>query len=284
MDRTLKITLAYDGSNYVGWQAQARGTSIQSLLEEALAPLNAGTRVKVTGAGRTDAGVHALAQVASCRLRSTLDGPQLAKALNARLPPDLRVRTVADAPQGFHARFSARRKSYAYHVLNAPVADPLVRSWAWHITQRLDLEAMCTALGAVEGTHDFRAFQAAGSRVAHTVRSMERASLSSRRWGGLAVELMSEPGGPGDSTAPDPCDDGAVMLRLGFTADGFLRHMVRNLVGTVIEVGLGRRGSDELARVLAGRDRRRAGPTAPPHGLVLIRVDYGDGQRLKAKG
>lgn len=267
MARTLKITLAYDGSRFVGWQRQARGTSIQGLLEEALAPLNGGDPVRVAGAGRTDAGVHALGQVASCRLRSTLAGPQLVRALNARLPEDVRVRAVEEAPPEFHARFSARRKTYAYHLLHAPVADPLARAWMWLVSQRLDVGAMRAALATLEGTHDFKAFQAAGSRVAETVRTLESATLTVGPWPGLPLAVA-----PG-ADRPDG-DRVAAVLQFAFTGDGFLRHMVRNLVGTVVEVGLGRRPPEDFHGILQARDRRRAGPTAPAQGLVLLEVDY----------
>jgi tRNA pseudouridine38-40 synthase len=284
--RTLKLVLAYDGTPYVGWQRQRDGVSIQGLLEAALSPLAGGRPVRVTAAGRTDAGVHALRQVASCQISSALTVEAVQRALNARLPPDVRVVDVSDAPAGFHARFWARAKTYAYHVLNAPVADPLVRNLVWHVPQRLQVEAISAALAIVRGTHDFAAFQAAGSRVSTTVRTVSEARLHVRPWAGVffgsegaafhgpSVAGHAEHVG-GSAAAELP--GGPALLTFVLRADGFLRHMVRNLVGTAMQAGLEQRDAETLADVLAQRDRRRAGPTAPPQGLMLLSVEHGDG-------
>jgi tRNA pseudouridine38-40 synthase len=265
--RTLKIVLAYEGTRYVGWQRQRNGVSVQGLVEEALAPLNGGRAVRVSGAGRTDAGVHALGQVASCRLASALDPSSLQRALNARLPADVRVLSVEDAAADFHARFWARSKTYAYHVLSAPVGDPLVRHIVWQVPQTLDAAAMTVALRAVRGRHDFRSFQAAGSRVTRTVRTIMTASLSVRSWTGMF----------GDGSPPDAVPSPARLLTVTIQGDGFLRHMVRNLVGTLVDVGIGRRPAEGMRDTLLAADRRLAGATAPAHGLVLMSVAHGAG-------
>jgi tRNA pseudouridine38-40 synthase len=260
--RTLKLTLAYDGAPFVGWQRQPNGVSVQALVEDALAPIE-GRKVAIVGAGRTDAGVHALGQVASCRVETRLDPDSLRRALNARLPASIRVLQVEEAPDGFHARYWARAKTYSYRALVGSLADPFLRGLAWHLPHALDAGAMRAALALLTGRHDFAAFQGAGSAVRDTVRTLHRADLEETSWRGLF----------GD--AP-PAADGARLLVWRFTGDGFLRHMVRNIVGTVVETGLGRRRPEDMAALLASGDRRQAGPTAPAHGLTLVSVEYGE--------
>ena len=248
MNRNLKLTLQYDGSNYVGWQRQARGTSIQGLLEDALEPI-AGTRVTVHGAGRTDAGVHALAQVATVSFPGTHDSSTLARALNAVLPTDVRVLSVEDVPADFHARFSAVGKTYEYRIVNAPIVSPFLCRYAWHIPHALDIESMKAASLQLIGTHDFAGFQGAGSDVASSERTIHAIDWENGR--GHDIPLV-------------------IRLR----GDGFLRHMVRNIVGTLVEIGGGRWVSDRIVKILVSRDRSQAGTTAPAHGLFLVRVEY----------
>ena len=252
--RTFKLTVAYDGTAYVGWQRQAAGASIQGCLEAALRDL-AGSGVAVVGAGRTDAGVHALGQVAGVRLDVRLDPGALGRAANARLPEDIRVVDSAAAPDGFHARFDAVAKSYRYRLLHGPVMSPFLRRYAWHVRERLDAGAMAEAGRALLGEHDFAAFQAAGGAVRSTVRTLFE--LTVRRTSGAAWT-----GG------------GAEMTVIDVRGSGFLRHMVRTIVGTLVEVGRGRRGPAEIEQVLRGADRRAAGPTAPARGLCLTEVGY----------
>jgi tRNA pseudouridine38-40 synthase len=240
-----KVTLQYDGTDYVGWQRQASGVSIQGLIEDALAPIEGGP-VTVTGAGRTDAGVHALAQVASVSLETPLDTAALQRALNAILPPEVRVVDVERVADEFHARFSARAKTYEYRIVNGPFLSPFERRYAWHLVHPLNVAAMQEAAAALLGAHDFAAFQGAGSAAKTTVRDVTT----------LEVDFDSP------------------HLSVVATADGFLRHMVRTIVGTLVEVGAGRREPSWVADVLASRDRARAGPTAPPQGLFLVSVDY----------
>ncbi len=253
-----KITLAYDGTGFVGWQRQPSGTSIQGLLEDALGELEAGA-VAVTGAGRTDAGVHALGQVASFSLEREIDAGVLVRALNARLPGSVRVCAAREVPASFHARFSARTKAYIYRLSNGAVASPFDRQYAWHVTGRLDVEAMCEAARRLEGHHDFAAFQAAGSDVPTTERTLGRSRIVVED---RAERLRVLPG--------------ERMITYEIIGDGFLRHMVRNIVGTLVEIGLGRRRSSSVDALLAGRDRSAAGPTAPAHGLFMVAVDYGE--------
>jgi tRNA pseudouridine38-40 synthase len=263
MARTLKIVLAYDGSDFVGWQRQPAGASVQGCLEDALAAIE-GARVPVVGAGRTDAGVHALAQVASCRLSHPLPPATLQRALNARLPDAIRVLGVEDVPESFHARYSARSKTYRYLVLNAPWAGPFERRYVWHVPQPLDHSAMRAAARVLEGPHDFAALQGAGSAVRTTSRTVFAATVSDAEpgdaWGS---PFGSVHGGPG-----------ARVVAVEVKGDGFLRHMVRNAVGCLVAVGLGRHDPGWLEQVLASRDRAQAAATAPAAGLFLVGVDY----------
>jgi tRNA pseudouridine38-40 synthase len=243
--RNLKITLAYDGTRFVGWQRQAEGESIQGLLEGALARLEGGA-VTAHGAGRTDAGVHALAQVASARVTCGHDPGTVVRALNATLPPDIRVISVEDAGPDFHARFNARAKCYRYQIANVPVPSPFTRAYAWHVPEPLDRAAMADAAAALVGTHDFAAFQSSGTDVHTTVRTLMRST-----W-------LDESG----------------LLVYEVAGDGFLRHMVRAIAGTLVEVGRGWRPPQQMTSLLAGGSRAQAGATAPPHGLLLARVEY----------
>lgn len=266
MSRTLKLTLAYDGTELAGWQRQASDRSVQGLLEVALARVD-GVPVTIVGAGRTDAGVHASGQVASVSVANTLDPSTLQRALNATLPPDVRVLAVAEAPEGFNARRAALRKTYDYRILNGAVASPFTRRFTWHVPQPLDVSAMARAATRLVGQHDFASFQSTGSWVATTCRTI------------LGSELTQEnPRELADGATPisfiASSDDASVLLRYRITGDGFLRHMVRTIVGTLVEIGLGRREPDSMGAIIDARDRAAAGPTAPAHGLCLVRVEY----------
>ena len=239
------MLLAYDGTEYHGWQAQPDARTVQGVVGEALRPL-LGQTVLPVGASRTDAGVHALGQVATFASPRLLRPSVIHAALNATLPRDVRVLGARAVPDGLDARRSARLKRYAYLIDGAAVQLPLRRRYAWHVPRPLDVDAMRAGLLTLRGAHDFSAFQAAAGRgrpPGCTVR---------------AVRVVRR---------------GALVL-VAMSADAFLHHMVRNIVGTVLEVGLGRQPVEWVSEVLASRDRRRAGATVQAHGLFLLSVRY----------
>jgi tRNA pseudouridine38-40 synthase len=272
----LKLTVAYDGTAYVGWQRQAEGVSIQGLIETAVARIEE-QPATVTGAGRTDAGVHALAQVASVSVASAIPCDAYQRALNASLPADVRVLAVEEASSDFHARFSARGKSYRYRLWLGPVASPFEARFAWHVTHALDRDAMREALAACVGRYDFAALQATGTDVKDTIRTITAARLTETS---ADAKASASHGPPRDASASprapgDPADRaGSSLVAIDITGDGFLRHMVRTLVGTLVEIGRGRWAAGDMAAILDSRDRGRAGPTAPPQGLFLVEVEY----------
>jgi tRNA pseudouridine38-40 synthase len=242
-----KLTIAYDGTDFVGWQRQASGASIQSVLEEALSDLD-GRAISIAAAGRTDAGVHARGQVVSAALERVTDVGAILRATNIRLPPTIRVLSVEEAPPEFHARFDARAKRYRYRIWNAEVLPPFERLYVWHLPPPgLDVEAMRDAAARLEGRHDFAAFQGTGADTHTTIRT-------------ITVSRIDAPGRP--------------LLTYDVAGDGFLRHMVRNIVGTLVDVGRGRRDASWVGEVLRSRDRATAGQTAPAAGLFLMDVSY----------
>ncbi len=243
--RRLKLTVEYDGTAYHGWQVQPGLDTIQARLEAALSRV-AGRPVPVMGAGRTDAGVHAMGQVASCSAEIRLDAAALRRALNALLPADIVVQEVADAPEEFDARRSARSKTYRYAVLRRAFPSALEGRHSLYVPYALDMEAMNAAARWVVGTHDFSAFRAGTCAAKTPVRTVSRAAWEAA----------------GD------------LWHFEIAGNAFLQHMVRIIVGTLLEVGRGKRKPDDIPEILASCDRRRAGKTAPPHGLCLVRVEY----------
>lgn len=239
------FTLQYDGRQFCGWQRQRNGISVQQCFEEALAKI-----VKhdchATGAGRTDAGVHAHGQAANVKLRTAMTPAQLRRALNVTLPETVRVARVRVVPDDFHARYSAIEKTYRYLVQSGAVRSPFMPFYVTWTPYEPDIELMRRAARHCLGRHDFAAFMASGSSVKTTVRTVRE--LTVKRGGGLTSFTI--------------------------TADGFLRHMVRNIVGTLLAVGIGRIAPEALPGIIAGGDRSGAGPTAPAEGLTLLRVVY----------
>ena len=249
--RTLRLVIEYDGTGYCGWQRQdtavSRAPSIQATLEAAAREIT-GERVDVVGAGRTDAGVHAWGQSAHLVTSSRIPAARVPGALNAHLPPDIRVLEARDMPAGFHARFDAISRTYRYDVLNRLAPSALLRHRVHHVSEPLDLETMQRALAPFLGPHDFAAYSGAGSQPKTTVCNVREAAW--RRHDDLIV--------------------------LEITADHFLRHMVRMLVGTLLRVGRRRLAPEAPAAFLGDSDNARTGPTAPAHGLYLVRVEYPD--------
>lgn len=241
--------IEYDGGPFVGWQRQASGLSVQALLEEAVARLT-GESVTVVGGGRTDAGVHALGQVAHLDLEKDLPPERLAGGLNAHLRPHpVAVLEARAVDEGFHARFSALRRRYLYRILDRRAPPTLERGRVWHLPRRLDAERMHEAAQALVGRHDFTSFRASECQAKSAVKTLDLVHV--RRVGPI-VELRA-------------------------VARSFLHHQVRNMVGTLVRVGLGEADLGWPARVLEARDRRAAGPTAPACGLFLERIDYPTG-------
>lgn len=252
----LKLTLEYDGTRYVGWQVQPNGPSIQSELMKGLAQL-LGTRVDVMAAGRTDAGVHAEGQVVCFDTERTLPLKAYSMGLNGMLPEDIAVVRAEEVSPDFDPRRWSRGKRYRYRISNRPTRSPLRRHTHWEVFAPLDVEAMRAAAAHLLGRHDYSAFRASDCQAKHAVREVYRVDVegSSRD----AVSLVVE-------------------------GTAFLKHMVRNFAGTLVQVGNGRRPPEWVAEVLASRDRKRAGPTAPPQGLVLEEVFYGDGPPPRPAG
>jgi len=246
--RWLKLTVAYDGTRYAGWQHQPRLPTIQSTLAEAWRAIT-GETPTLSASGRTDAGVHALGQVVGLTTRSPLDCRRLLHGLNAKLPADVVVRRVEPAPSGFHATYDALRKLYRYQIYNSPTPPLFDRAYRWHVRTPLEVHAMQAAARRLVGRRDFASFETAGSERSSTVRTLTRVDV---RQGGDTGELLD----------------------IDVEGDGFLYNMVRGLAGTLVEVGRGARPADWVSEVLAARNRRAAGPNAPPLGLVLVRVDY----------
>jgi len=244
--RNVKLTIEYDGSAYHGWQIQPGLRTIQGVIREQIAQITQ-QEVNLIGAGRTDAGVHALAQVANFQTESTIDVPSLQRGLNSLLPSDIVITSAEEVQEGFHARFSARSKVYEYHILNQPYPSALLRDYAWFMHNELDLPSMKKCGKLLIGNHDFSSFRASGDESRHSTREVLRLEIEHRK-GNLIVIVIE--------------------------ANAFLREMVRSIVGTLVDVGRGKTVFLEFKEIFQVLDRRRAGMTAPAHGLFLVEVKY----------
>ena len=244
--RNIKLLIEYDGTNYHGWQVQPNGLTIQEVIEKKVEVMT-GQHVRLIASGRTDAGVHALGQVANFRTSAAIPVEGFWRGLNSLLPPDIVIQSAEEVETEFHAQHGVKRKTYRYLILNQEVPSAIYRNYSWHIPLPLNVSAMQDAAGILLGKKDFTTFRAADPDANDPVREVFQAG-----W------LMKE----GNF--------------LGFTveADGFLKHMVRNIVGTLVEVGKGKISAAEFQRILEARDRRQAGITAPPQGLFLVEVKY----------
>jgi tRNA pseudouridine38-40 synthase len=274
--RNIKLTLQYDGTNYNGWQVQKtedRGQksedrsqnaearkqkiiTIQGILQEAIKKIT-GEDAKVIGAGRTDAGVHAIEQVASFKTSSGLSADVIKRALNANLPDDIRIVDACDAGCSFHPRYDAKSKTYIYVVSNSHIISPFLYRYAWKIPHKLNFEEMKHASEFLKGRHDFTVFRASGCSAKNPVRTVF--NISMERFDAIHFMDILLPGN---------------FLKVSIEADAFLRHMVRNIVGTIIEIGKGKMESEEIREIINSKDRRIAGPTAPASGLFLERIKY----------
>ena len=243
--RNIRLVLAYDGTPYLGWQVQPQGPTVQSVLQEGLKTVTS-EHVAVKGSGRTDAGVHALGQVANFHTLSTLSPQSFVNALNSVLPQTIAVIAADEVDLTFDAQFSAVNKLYRYRVVNTQNRSPFELNRAWHINTQLDIESMSNAASILLGYKDFSSFRATGCAARDPVRTLR------------CCDVVRE----GD------------IITFQLEADGFLRHMVRNIVGTLVDVGRHRFSTDCFAAIFDARDRTRAGIAAPPHGLYLVRVDY----------
>ena len=248
--RWLKLTVGYDGTAYAGWQFQPNQPTVQAALAEAWRAIT-GEEATLTASGRTDAGVHAVGQVVGVATTSQLPHERLRQGLNAKLPDDILVSEVVDAPAGFHATHDSLKKLYRYQIHNSRVRPLMDRRYRWHLPQPLDVAAMQRAAAHLVGRHDFASFETTGSERSSTVRTIIRATVGQGGPAGEQIDIEVE-------------------------GDGFLYNMVRGIAGTLVEVGRGAREPDWMLEVLAARDRRAAGPNAPALGLVLVRVTYAE--------
>jgi len=244
--RNIKLLIEYDGTNYQGWQVQPKGPTIQGILEEKIGLLT-GQPVQLFGSGRTDSGVHALGQVAHFKTQSQMDIHTIRRALNSLLPHDIVIQKAEEVDEGFHARKYSKSKIYEYRILNRNLRSAFHRGYVWHIPQKLNLTEMKKATQSLIGEHDSSAFRTVGSPTRTTVRRVIRAEWKRGRDG---------------------------LIRFEIEANGFLKQMVRSIIGTLVEIGKGRMEAAEIREILNSRDRKEAGPTAPAQGLFLKEVKY----------
>lgn len=245
-ERNIRLLIAYDGTRFLGWQRQKESSTIQGTIEGILSRITQ-EKISLNGAGRTDAGVHAWGQVANFRTTSDLTAMKIETALKALLPGDIAIRQVQEVASTFHARYSSKAKIYDYWIRNQTQVVPFFRHYVWFVREPIDIALLKDGLSLLIGEQDFSSFQSQGSEVAHAVRTIYRADFLPMPWGGF---------------------------RLRFKADGFLRHMIRNMVGVLIRVGLKRISMEEFKKIIQSKDRSRAGEMAPAQGLFLRKVLY----------
>jgi tRNA pseudouridine38-40 synthase len=245
-EKNIKLVLEYDGSRYHGWQRQTSLPTLQEMLEKKIKTMT-GETVNLIASGRTDTGVHALHQVANFKTHTHLEPSTLKKGLNSLLPKDIYIKQVENVPLDFNSRYSAKSKIYEYRILNRKEPDIFIRSYSWHIGDVLNLKKMAECLSILKGTHDFSSFKSSGSGNTDPTRDI----------------MMAEIHGPEND-----------LLTFSLEANGFLRHMVRNILGTVIEVGRGKIEVEEFMEIFQAKDRKKAGIKAPPQGLFLKMVKY----------
>lgn len=245
MQQFFKLTIEYDGTNYHGWQVQPNGITVQETIETALERIT-GQKLRIHSSGRTDAGVHALGQCAHFACNTNLTPEIMQKALNALLPPDIVIKDSIGVDEHFHARFSAKSKRYRYTIYNHKLPGAIGRQYALHIQKELNMATMAQAAGYLIGEHDFKGFECVGTLHSTTIRHVTE-----------AVFIPDLP-----------------YLYFEIEANGFLRYMVRSIVGTLLEIGLGKRSPEDIKAILSSGERKLAGVTAPPHGLALLYVNY----------
>ncbi len=254
--KKIRLLIEYDGTNYQGWQIQRQGLTLQGLIEDRIFKVT-GERTRLIGAGRTDAGVHALGQVAAFMTGSYLEAKVLQRALNAMLPEDVRVLDAAVVDEAFHPRYSAVSKSYFYLIANTDISSVFLHRYTWRVKYPLDIDSMRKAGRLLVGRHDFSSFRGAGCGAKNTFR--EIFFLDIERLGSMDFMTARIEGN---------------FMKVRIAANAFLRHMVRNIVGTIVEAGRGRMSPHAVAEILELKDRRLSGPTAPAKGLFLERIIY----------
>ena len=246
MQKNFKLIIEYDGSAYHGWQIQKTDHTIQGEIEKALFRMT-GEKIRIAGSGRTDAGVHALAQVANFLCTKNIRPENFCKGLDSILPKDIVIKNCVLADSEFHARYDVESKIYNYRILNRKIPSALDRNYSWLIRKKLDIISMKSAIRHILGRHDFHAFEGAGSPKLNSIRTILQADLIKQENGYLMFEIEG---------------------------DGFLKFMVRNIIGTLVEVGLKKITPDDFKKILLSKDRKLAGTTAPPQGLFLVKVKY----------
>ncbi len=246
MGKNFKLVIEYEGTPFHGWQRQNDLPTVQGEIEKVLSVMTR-QRVDLHGSGRTDAGVHAVGQVANFTCDTKITPEAFGSGLNSLLPDPIAIRECIHVPEDFHARFSAKDKTYRYRILNRPYPSAIARNFAWFLHKDLDVDAMDEAAKRLLGTHDFKSFEGVGSPRPHTVREVMKAGFTREDEDNLLFEIKG---------------------------NGFLKYMVRNIMGTLVDVGSGKISPERFSRIILEKDRRKAGTTAPPHGLCLMRVGY----------